>query len=303
MSGRNRAGRTARRNRRPGSTAARSSSARAAVDTANPRTVVTCSAHRNEGETREPREPGAPAEHEHVREPVFPPEEAHVRRRRPEAQHRTGEHASTPRGSSPPRGRTPRRCRGAAEAAGASRHERRTPSPCARGARRRRARRARAPPAADESRRWNLPSGSRIHRSLRMVGSVAAPGERNNARTTSLRTCAAGDRDPGLVGQDDRLDAVAQAELHQHAGDVGLDGGLGDDQLRGDLGVRQAAGDELEDLELAGGQLVEARAAAAGGGPALANSWIRRRVIEARAARRRRRRRGCRRRAARAGRP
>ena len=70
---------------------------------------------------------------------------------------------------------------------------------------------------------------------------------------------------PGLVGQHDRLDAVAEPELHEHAGDVGLDRRLGDDQLGGDLGVREAAGDELEDLELAGGELVEAGRGRAGG--------------------------------------
>ena len=43
--------------------------------------------------------------------------------------------------------------------------------------------------------------------------------------------------EPGLVGADHDLDAVAQAELVQDAGDVALDCRLGDDQLRRDLRV------------------------------------------------------------------
>ena len=39
---------------------------------------------------------------------------------------------------------------------------------------------------------------------------------------------------------------------------MGLDRGLADDQLRRDLGVREPARDELEDLDLARRQLVEA---------------------------------------------
>ena len=66
-----------------------------------------------------------------------------------------------------------------------------------------------------------------------------------------------------FVGEDDGLHAIAQAELHQHAGHVGLDGGVADDQLGGDLLVGEAAGEQLEDLELAGGELVELAWAAA----------------------------------------
>ena len=48
----------------------------------------------------------------------------------------------------------------------------------------------------------------------------------------------------GLVGEDHRLDPVAQAELGQDPADMRLHGGLGDEQPAGDLGVGQAAGDE-----------------------------------------------------------
>ena len=57
---------------------------------------------------------------------------------------------------------------------------------------------------------------------------------------------AAGDRHPGLVREHDRLDAVAQAELHQHARDVRLHRRLAHDQLGRDLRVGEPAGDQLE---------------------------------------------------------
>src|SRR6266545_1034294 len=73
-----------------------------------------------------------------------------------------------------------------------------------------------------------------------------------------LRSPSRARRDqPPLVGEDDRLDTVARVELHQNAFDVGLDRRLLDHERRGDLAVRQTLRDELEDLALAGGQLVE----------------------------------------------
>src|SRR5690348_16533225 len=60
-----------------------------------------------------------------------------------------------------------------------------------------------------------------------------------------------------LVGKDDSLDAVAESELHQDARDVRLDGCLADDEAGRDLGVGEAAGEELEHLELTRGQLVQ----------------------------------------------
>jgi hypothetical protein len=53
------------------------------------------------------------------------------------------------------------------------------------------------------------------------------------------------------------LNAVAQAELGEHAGDVGLDRRAGDHEPVGDLGVGEAARDQLEDLELARGELLQ----------------------------------------------
>jgi len=63
--------------------------------------------------------------------------------------------------------------------------------------------------------------------------------------------------EPRLVGEDHGLDAVAQLELGQAVGDVGLDGGLADEQLSRDLGIAQPTPYEDEDLVLAPGQPVE----------------------------------------------
>jgi hypothetical protein len=45
-----------------------------------------------------------------------------------------------------------------------------------------------------------------------------------------------------LIGEDDRLGAVVELELLEDSGDVGFDGGLAEDELAGDLTIRQAAG-------------------------------------------------------------
>ena len=60
-----------------------------------------------------------------------------------------------------------------------------------------------------------------------------------------------------LVGVDDGLGAVAELELLQDAGDVGLDGAIADDEPGGNLGVGESAGEELEHLKFAGGELLE----------------------------------------------
>src|SRR5690242_12379929 len=63
----------------------------------------------------------------------------------------------------------------------------------------------------------------------------------------------------GFVGVDDGLDAVAQAELLQDLGHVGLGGRLADHQLAADLRVGQAADEQVEHLALARGQLADGR--------------------------------------------
>jgi hypothetical protein len=49
------------------------------------------------------------------------------------------------------------------------------------------------------------------------------------------------------------LGTARGSELVEGAGAVGLDGVLGDEELSGDLAVAETAGDEVQDLELAGG--------------------------------------------------
>ena len=56
--------------------------------------------------------------------------------------------------------------------------------------------------------------------------------------------------DTGLVGEDDCLGKVAQSELLQQPGDMGLRSGVADEQLVPDLGVRQFVGDQSEHLQL-----------------------------------------------------
>jgi hypothetical protein len=60
-----------------------------------------------------------------------------------------------------------------------------------------------------------------------------------------------------LVGVHDSLHPVPEPELIQHPADVCLDCGLGQEELGGDLGVRQARCDLDEDLPFTGGERVE----------------------------------------------
>src|SRR3954470_17039672 len=87
----------------------------------------------------------------------------------------------------------------------------------------------------------------------------------SSRRVTRQPRLTRGD-ETALVGEDDRLHAVAQAELGQHVGDVGLDRVLAEHELRGDLGVGQAAGDEAQHLELARGELGGGGGDRSGGG-------------------------------------
>ena len=69
-------------------------------------------------------------------------------------------------------------------------------------------------------------------------------------------TPGAGVDQPRFVGEDHRLDAVPQPELDQYVGDVGFDGARREVQLLGDLGVRQAACNQQQDLAFALGELL-----------------------------------------------
>src|SRR3954469_9731816 len=55
----------------------------------------------------------------------------------------------------------------------------------------------------------------------------------------------AGPDEAGLVREHDRLGTVAQVELVEQVGDVGLDGRLGEEQRLGDLAVGETAADQL----------------------------------------------------------
>jgi hypothetical protein len=50
-----------------------------------------------------------------------------------------------------------------------------------------------------------------------------------------MRSLPPGDDHPGLLGEEDGLHPVAQAELGQQVADVGLDGRIADEQGGGDL--------------------------------------------------------------------
>jgi hypothetical protein len=68
-----------------------------------------------------------------------------------------------------------------------------------------------------------------------------------------------------FVGEDVGLGAVVHVEFLEHAGDVGLDGGLAEDEVAGDVAVGLAAGEEAEDVELARGEPGERDRLFAGG--------------------------------------
>src|SRR5207302_11053488 len=66
-----------------------------------------------------------------------------------------------------------------------------------------------------------------------------------------------------LVGENHRLDTVAQFQFVEDVGDVGLDGRLAALQLPGDLRVGEAAAQQPGDLQLPIGQGLEVGAAGA----------------------------------------
>ena len=101
--------------------------------------------------------------------------------------------------------------------------------------------------------RLGQPGVGREH-TLRQKRSLPQPDRepRGHRQSRSARLDQA-----ALVGEDDRLDPVAQVQLGQHVGDVGLDRRLPDEELPGDLGVSQAAGDKRQHLGLALSQAIE----------------------------------------------
>ena len=77
---------------------------------------------------------------------------------------------------------------------------------------------------------------------------VVVAGGPAGASDHFLRLTALGGSGPGsavgyqavFVGEDDRLDPVAESEFGEHRGDVGLYGGFADEEGGGDLGVGPA---------------------------------------------------------------
>lgn len=65
---------------------------------------------------------------------------------------------------------------------------------------------------------------------------------------------------PGLVGQYDGLDPIAELEFGEEPGDVGLDRRLAEGQLRRKFGVAQAAGEQPQDVEFPGGEMGQSAA-------------------------------------------
>src|SRR5215218_11329187 len=73
--------------------------------------------------------------------------------------------------------------------------------------------------------------------------------------------------DAALQGGDHGGGAVVHAQLGEGVQQVGLDRGLAYEQGGGDVGVAGAAGDQLQDLDLAGGQSLLGRPAHAADQP------------------------------------
>src|ERR671914_513023 len=90
------------------------------------------------------------------------------------------------------------------------------------------------------------------------AGFEVLPGRES---TPSQRGRSARAGETGLVGEDDRLDPVTSAQLGEHALDVRLDRRFLDDELGGDLCVRETPRHEREHLALARGELLEPRVA------------------------------------------
>ena len=74
----------------------------------------------------------------------------------------------------------------------------------------------------------------------------------------------------GVVGGDDELGAVARAEFHQQAADVGLGGRQADMQMGRDLGVGEPESDQGQDFAFPLGYLVKRGGRAL---PAVQGAW------------------------------
>jgi hypothetical protein len=86
---------------------------------------------------------------------------------------------------------------------------------------------------------------------------MTTPGRERQRRAAKAGASPGGVENPRLVGEHDRLDAVAEVELLEDVRDVGLDRGVADVELLRDLQVGEAVCDQAEDFQFARGQLVE----------------------------------------------
>ena len=75
-----------------------------------------------------------------------------------------------------------------------------------------------------------------------------------------LELSAFGLNKASVIGGNDSLNAVSDAELAEHRRDMCLDRGLAEVELAGEFGVGKAAGDQAEDLPLALGEVGECAA-------------------------------------------
>ena len=124
-------------------------------------------------------------------------------------------------------------------------------------------------------RRGRVPDGDRrLHRAPRQgarerqLRGVPDRRARETAEARGLTRSAHRVDESVLVGEHDGLDPVAQAELGEEPGHVGLDRVDAHEELAGDLGVRQAPGDQDQHLGLALGEQLVARPACLLGRPA-----------------------------------
>src|SRR6266480_3353830 len=109
---------------------------------------------------------------------------------------------------------------------------------------------------------------------------VSGVRRRTGAVWTASAGCAGLD-EARLVGEDDGLDAIAEPELPEDVRDMRLHGRLADEELLGDLRVREPARDLLQHLELAVGQLpTSGGGVRAASGGLRTNSSITRLVID-----------------------
>jgi hypothetical protein len=86
-----------------------------------------------------------------------------------------------------------------------------------------------------------------------------------------VRACAAGQpvvsaQSPVGRGEPDELGPGGHPELGEHIAEVVVDGAPAEEQLGADLAVGAALADQLDDLELLGGELAEGAGVALAGG-------------------------------------